>query len=88
VLAAQRIAGDRTPRSVDYAAGRAPVLFLQPDHDPLAHAEDAVEYKRALGDRVTIVTIRNCSHAAVAEQPEAIADALIDFARTLFGKSE
>jgi pimeloyl-ACP methyl ester carboxylesterase len=88
VLAAQRIAGDRTPRSVDYAAGRAPVLFLQPDHDPLARAEDAVEYKRALGDRVTIVTIRNCSHAAVAEQPEAIADALIDFARTLFGKSE
>jgi pimeloyl-ACP methyl ester carboxylesterase len=87
VLAAERIAGDRTPRSEDYAAGRAPVLYLQPDHDPLAHAEDAEEYKRALGGRVTVVTIRNCSHAAVAEQPRAISDALIVFARNLWPDS-
>lgn len=84
VLAAQRIAGDRTSREEDYAAGRAPVLYLQPDHDPLAHAEDAETYRRALGDRVTIVVIRNCSHAAVAEQPDAISDALVAFARRLF----
>ena len=84
VLAAQRIAGDRTPREQDYAAGRAPVFYLQPDHDPLAHVEDAEIYKRALGDRVTVVIIRNCSHAAVAEQPGAISDALIGFARTLW----
>ena len=83
VLAAQRIAGDRTPRSVDYAAGRAPVLYLQPDHDPLAHAEDAETYKKALGERVTIVTIPHSSHAAVAEQPGLISDALIAFARDL-----
>src|ERR1700686_3796874 len=43
VLATQRAAGDRTARAADYAAGQAPVLFLQPDHDPLAHADDAQE---------------------------------------------
>ena len=37
VLAAQRVAGDLTPRTLDYAAGRAPVLYIQPSHDPLAH---------------------------------------------------
>jgi pimeloyl-ACP methyl ester carboxylesterase len=83
VLAAQRSAGDRTSREADYAAGSAPILYLQPDHDPLAHAEDAVEFKRALGDRVTIVTIAHASHAVVIEQPDAVAGALIDYARTL-----
>ena len=84
VLAAQRIAGDRTSREADYAGGRAPILYLQPDHDPLAHAEDAQEFKRALGDRVTVVTIRNCSHAAIAAQPEAISAALIAYAKVLW----
>jgi pimeloyl-ACP methyl ester carboxylesterase len=86
VLAAQRLAGDRTSREEDFAAGQAPVLYLQPDHDPLAHVEDAREFKRALGDRVTIVVIRNCSHAAIAEAPDAISDALIDYAAILWPK--
>ena len=84
VLAAQRIAGDRTSRQADYAAGSAPVLYLQPDHDPLAHVEDAHEFQRALGDRVTVKIIPHCSHAAVAEQPEFISDALIAYARGLW----
>jgi pimeloyl-ACP methyl ester carboxylesterase len=83
VLAAQRIAGDRTPRETDYAAGRAPILYLRPDHDPLAHVEDAHEFRRVLGDRVSIVTIANASHAAIAEQPDPIAEALIAYAKTL-----
>jgi pimeloyl-ACP methyl ester carboxylesterase len=87
VLAAQRVAGDRTARTEDYAGGAAPILCLQPDHDPLAHAEDAREFKRALGDRVTIKVIRDCSHAALAEQPDAISEALIDYANTLWPKS-
>jgi len=87
VLAAQRVAGDRTARAEDYAAGQAPILYLQPDHDPLAHEEDAEEFKRALGDRVTVLIIRNCSHAAVAEQPDAISDALIDYANALWPKA-
>jgi pimeloyl-ACP methyl ester carboxylesterase len=85
VLAVQRIAGDQTSREEDYAAGKVPILYLQPDHDPLAHAEDAQEFKRALGDRVTVVVIHNASHAAIAEQPDAISDALIAYARALWG---
>jgi pimeloyl-ACP methyl ester carboxylesterase len=84
VLAAERIAGDKTPREEDYAAGRAPVLYLQPDHDPLAHVENAQEYQRALGARVTVVVIPQTSHAAIAEQPGFIADELIKYARALW----
>jgi pimeloyl-ACP methyl ester carboxylesterase len=84
VLAAQRIAGDRTSRRADYAGGSAPILYLQPGHDPLAHVEDAHEFKRALGERVTVIVIDNASHAAIEEQPEAISRALIDFAGTLW----
>jgi pimeloyl-ACP methyl ester carboxylesterase len=84
VLAAQRFAGDLTPRSLDYAAGQAPVLYIQPSHDPLAHVEDAEEYERALGDRVTVVVIPNSAHAVIAEQPDAVSDALIAYARKLW----
>lgn len=84
VLAAQRIAGDLTSRKIDYAAGKAPVLYIQPSHDPLAHVEDAEEYKQALGDRVTVVVVPNSAHAVVIEQPQAVADALIAYARKLW----
>jgi pimeloyl-ACP methyl ester carboxylesterase len=83
VLAAQRHAGDQTPRSEDYASGRAPVLYMQPSHDPLAHADDAVEYKAALGDRLTVVKIPNSSHAAVAEQPNFIAREIAAWAKRI-----
>ncbi len=83
VLAAQRIAGDLTSRELDYAAGRAPILYLQPSHDPLARVHEAEEYKQAVGDRVTVMVIPNASHAVIVEQPDAVADALIAFARKL-----
>ena len=84
VAAAQRIAGDLTPRTLDYAAGRAAVLYIQPSHDPLAHVDEAEKYKQALGDRVTVVVIRNSAHAVIAEQPGAVSDALIAYARRLW----
>jgi pimeloyl-ACP methyl ester carboxylesterase len=82
VLAAQRYAGDQTPRTEDYAAGQAPVLYMQPSHDPLAHANDAVEYKAALGERLTVLQIPNSSHAAIAEQPDFIAREIAAWAKT------
>jgi pimeloyl-ACP methyl ester carboxylesterase len=84
VLAAERIAGDKTAREEDYASGHAPVLYLQPDHDPLGRVEDAQEYKRALGDRVTVVVIATASHAVVTEQPAAVAAELVKYARALW----
>jgi pimeloyl-ACP methyl ester carboxylesterase len=84
VLAAQRMAGDHISRQEDYGGGSASILYLQPGRDPLAHVEDAHEFKRALGERVSVVVIDNASHAAIAEQPEAISRALIDFADALW----
>jgi pimeloyl-ACP methyl ester carboxylesterase len=86
VLAAQRIAGDLTSRDEDYAAGKAPVLYVQPDHDPLARVEEASEYKQALGDRITVVIIPHSSHAVIIEQAAAVSDALIAYARKLWAK--
>jgi len=83
VLAAQRIAGDLTSRDEDFAAGKAPVLYVQPDHDPLARVDEADEYKKALGDRVTVAIIPHSSHAVIVEQPAAVSDALIAYARKL-----
>jgi pimeloyl-ACP methyl ester carboxylesterase len=84
VLQAERIAGDRTSREEDFAAGRAPILYLQPDHDPLAHVEDAKAYKERFAERVTVVVIERSSHAVVAEQPDAVSSALISYARDLW----
>lgn len=84
VLAAQRIAGDLTPREFDYAAGSAPVLCIQPSHDPLARVDEVEEYKRALGDRVTVIVIPNSAHAVIVEEPNAVSDALIAYARKLW----
>lgn len=85
VLAAQRFAGDQTPRTIDYASGQAPVLYMQPSHDPLAHADDALEYKAALGERLTVVKIPQSSHAAIAEQPDFIAQEIAAWARRIMG---
>jgi pimeloyl-ACP methyl ester carboxylesterase len=84
VLAAQRAAGELTPRELDYTAGKAPVLYIQPSHDPLARVDDAQEYKRALGDRVTVLVIPESSHAVIVEEPSAVSAALIDYARKLW----
>lgn len=84
VLAAQRMAGDETSRSVDYAGGGKPILYLQPSHDPLAHVEDAVTFQRELGSRVTVVVIPNASHAAIEEQPGFIANELAKYAAGLW----
>jgi pimeloyl-ACP methyl ester carboxylesterase len=87
VLAAQRIAGDLTLRELDYAAGHAPVLYIQPSHDPLARIEEAEEYKKALGGRVTVVAIPNSAHAVIVEQPAAVSDALIAYAGKLWPRA-
>jgi pimeloyl-ACP methyl ester carboxylesterase len=84
VLAAERLAGDRTSREEDYAAGRAPILYLQPARDPLAHVEDARAYRHQLGHRVTVSVIDNASHAVIVEQPDAVSTALIGYARKIW----
>ena len=76
--------GGRIVRDEDFAAGQAPILYLQPEHDPLAHVEDAEAYQRQFGERVSIVVVERASHAVIAEQPDAVSAALVAYARKLW----
>jgi pimeloyl-ACP methyl ester carboxylesterase len=72
-----------TPVDDWFACGTARILDLQAENDAVAPRKFAGVLKAALGDRVTVVVIPNAGHALVPEQPEAMANAIAAFARTL-----
>lgn len=84
---AQRIARAAiaaTPRETWWSAGRAPILELQPTEDPFKPPAKRGELAADLGAaRVTAVLIPNASHALFHEQPEATAEAIVRWARSL-----
>jgi pimeloyl-ACP methyl ester carboxylesterase len=82
-MAAEGAARDATPVDTYFAAGRAPVLDMQAEDDPVAPRRFAGVLKSALGNRVTIVVIPQASHALAPEQPAAMADAIATFAKGL-----
>lgn len=82
----QSEARERTPVDDYFAAGRAPILDLQAENDPVAPRRFASVLKDRLGDRVTIVVVANASHALVPEQPAAVVQAITDFARKVSQK--
>ena len=84
---AQRIATDATPQAQWWQAGTAPILDVQPEHDVMIPPESRSRYRDELGDRVSIVAIPNAGHALLPEQPVAVADALLEFARALSARS-
>ncbi len=61
----------------------APILDLQGDQDPWRPASTRDELKDLLGDKVTVQTIANASHALVVEQPQAVADAIVSWINAL-----
>jgi pimeloyl-ACP methyl ester carboxylesterase len=67
-----------------FAAGTAPILDLQAEHDAVAPRRFSKVLKSMLGDRVTVVVIPNAGHALAPEQPQAMADAIATFARRVF----
>ena len=79
-------ARNHTPVDDYFAAGKAPILDLQAEHDPVAPRRFAGVLKSMLGDRVTIVVIPDASHALVPEQLEAVAREIAKFARGLDAK--
>ncbi|KMO20269.1 alpha/beta fold hydrolase [Methylobacterium platani] len=79
-------ARNHTPVDDYFAAGSAPILDLQAEHDPVAPRRFAGVLKSLLGDRVTIVVIPNASHALVPEQPAAVAREIAKFTRNLDAK--
>jgi len=74
-----------TAEAVDrrLADDRGVFANLQAENDAVAPRKFAGVLKAALGDRVTVVVIPNAGHALVPEQPEAMANAIAAFARTL-----
>jgi pimeloyl-ACP methyl ester carboxylesterase len=81
--AAQRAAAAAVPQAEWWAAGSAPLLDLQAEHDPFKPPASRRELKDELGARVTIVTIADASHALFPEQPEAVVRTLVDWVRGL-----
>ncbi len=80
---AQRQANLATKQSEWWAAGGVPLLDLQAQHDPFKPPESRNELKEEFGDRVTIVTIPNASHALIPEQPQAVTEAIVAWVRRL-----
>ena len=68
----------RTSNTEDWwEAGGRPMTVLQASDDAIAPRENALDLKRRLGERVTIVDIKDAGHAMLPEQPEQIASAVL-----------
>jgi len=74
---------DLADRERWWGAGAKPVLEIQGLDDPFKPAATWAEYKAEFGDRVTVVQIPKASHAMFPEQPLAVADAIVKWARSL-----
>lgn len=66
-----------------WGAGCAPVLEIIPEDDPFKPRDRWGELRDAFGDRVSVATIPDASHALFVEQPGAVADAIGHWARQL-----
>lgn len=78
------IARDATPQNEYWAAGKAPILDLQSENDPYRPPASRDELIKEFGPaRMTTVLIHNAAHAVIVEQPQAVADAIIAWAKRL-----
>ena len=84
VRAAEIIARDATPQKEYYAAGTVPLLDIQGEDDPYKPPSARNELVDEFGaKRVTVVRIPHAAHAIIVEQPDAVAAAVIAWARKL-----
>lgn len=65
------------------AGGKVPILDIQGDHDVIIPREHSQDLHRELGDRVTVVVVRDAGHAMLPEQPEAVAAAIASWMRRI-----
>jgi pimeloyl-ACP methyl ester carboxylesterase len=79
----QRLAGLATKQEEWWSAGKVLLLDLQADNDPFHPVERMNELKDELGDRVSVVVIKNASHALLPEQPKAVVEAIVAWVRKL-----
>jgi pimeloyl-ACP methyl ester carboxylesterase len=84
VQRAEVIARDATPQQEYWSAGRVPILDIQGAEDPYRPASSANELVEEFGAaRITVVRVPNAAHAIIVEQPQAVSDAIIAWARRL-----
>jgi pimeloyl-ACP methyl ester carboxylesterase len=78
------IARDATPQDVYWSAGTAPLLDIQAESDPYRPPSSRNELIQEFGaKRMTTVLIPNAAHAVIVEQPIAVAEAIIAWAKAL-----
>jgi len=84
VMRMEREATDATPKPEWWNSGTAPVLDMQSDCDPLSPPESRNCYVEQFGaHRVTTVVIPRAAHALLPEQPEAVANAMLDYLKKI-----
>jgi pimeloyl-ACP methyl ester carboxylesterase len=76
---AQRAAAAAVPQQQWWPGGVAPLLDLQADQDPFRLERTRQEMKNEFGDRVTVVLIKDASHALFPERPQQVAAALAEW---------
>jgi pimeloyl-ACP methyl ester carboxylesterase len=87
VRAAEIVARDATPQEEYWASGTAPILDLQGADDPYRPRSSADELVKEFGaKRVSVVVIPHAAHAVIVEQPRPVADAIVKYAKSLYGR--
>jgi pimeloyl-ACP methyl ester carboxylesterase len=80
----EAIARDATPQSEYWSGGTVPILDIQAEFDPYRPPSSRGELVKEFGaQRMTTVLIPNAAHAVIVEQPQAVADAIIAWAKKL-----
>jgi pimeloyl-ACP methyl ester carboxylesterase len=82
-MAQRAAAAATTDKAWLRAADRHPLLYVAAAEDAIAAPPSLEELRASLGQQVTRVVVERAGHALVPEQPEAVAAALIAFARGL-----
>jgi len=84
VRQAEIVARDATPQREYWSAGSAPILDIQGSDDPYRPPSSVNELVQEFGARrVSVVVIPHTAHAVIVEQPRAVADAIVKYARSL-----
>ncbi len=65
-----------------WGAGSAPLLEIIPDSDPFKPRPYWGELRQQMGDRVTTVIVPDAGHALFPEQPEKVAEAVVEWCHT------
>lgn len=81
--AAYRQAGTVPAKDFWWPVSHASILDLQGAEDPWRPAASRNELKDVLGSKVTVQVIPHASHALMPEQPAAVAEAIVAWARSL-----